>query len=138
MQGPRIAIALAMMLLAVTGCSMILDLPGIPPAAVTAQLEVYNRTTLDIVLVAADGEEVQVPACGHEFDPSFSVDLVRVGAAGWYVRGFGMGSDAQGKHVTLVEVARGEESGVPLEEPPATLPDCAGSPAFQEGVPMTE
>ena len=118
-----------------TGCGFA-DFLGDPP--VVAGIDVYNRTEMDIVLVAADGERLRVDACGHARDSDFRIDEVRVGASGQYIRAFGVGSDLGATNVTLVERADASESGIPfLGPPPDPLPPCEGDPQVQPGVPLT-
>lgn len=118
------------------GCSLLGELVdgGSPP--VVAQLEVFNRTEDAIYLIAADGERLDVPACGRAMDESFRIDEVRVRAQGGYIRGFGAGDTAlAGRHVVLVELARADLSGMPmLPPPPDPLPPCQGHPQVQPGV----
>lgn len=107
-----------------------------PPAPVVAHLEVFNRTEADIFYVAADGERLDVPACGSATDPTFRVDDVRVRAEDGYIRGFGAGGqELAGRHLFLVEVSRAADSGIPsTEPPPEPLPPCAGVPEVQVGI----
>ena len=118
------------------GCALIGDLPGggLPP--VTANLSVYNRTEDDIFLVAADGERLSVPACGDARDPSFRIDQVEVRTEAGYIRAFGMGDGSmEGHQLFLVEIARSEDAGIPVEGAVAPqLPPCEGHPQVQPGV----
>jgi hypothetical protein len=104
---------------------------GAPP--VVAELEVFNRTVEDLLYVAADGEVLEVPACGSASDPTFRVDAVRVRAAGGYVRAFGGDFTNNGpRRLVLVEVARAADSGIPEPVPPPDpLPPCEGHPEAQ-------
>jgi hypothetical protein len=106
---------------------------GVPP--VVAELEVFNRTVEDLLYVAADGEVLEVPACGSASDPTFRVDVVRVRAAGGYVRTFGGDFTNNGpRRLVLVEVARAADSGLPEPVPPPDpLPPCEGHPEAQPG-----
>jgi len=89
-------------------------------------------------IAALPAVTLALPACDSAFDADFRVDSVRVGAADWYIRGFGMGTDADGMHLVLMEVADSAESGVPNEGPaPTSLPACRGVPEYQQGVPLT-
>jgi hypothetical protein len=84
---------------------------------------------------AADGEVLEVPACGGASDPTFRVDMVIVRAAGGYVRGFGGDVTNVGRQrLVLVEVARAADSGLPEPAPPPDpLPPCEGHPEAQPG-----
>jgi hypothetical protein len=84
---------------------------------------------------AADGEVLEVPACGGASDPTFRVDMVIVRAAGGYVRGFGGDFTNVGRQrLVLVEVARAADSGLPEPAPPPDpLPPCEGHPEAQPG-----
>ena len=116
--------------LLVSGCAG----GGAPP--VVAELEVFNRTVEDLLYVAADGEVLEVPACGRASDPTFRVDAVRVRAAGGYVRGFGGDFANIGpQRLVLVEVAHAADSGTPEPVPPPDpLPPCEGHPEAQPGI----
>jgi hypothetical protein len=121
------------------GCGAIGELLDPPPTPVIASLEVFNRTEMEITLLAADGERLVVPACDRAQDDDFRIDAVRVGADGLYVRGFGVGGDLAGQEVVLVELADAGESGVPQPGPPPDpLPPCQGTPQTQPGVPLQE
>ena len=117
------------------GCSLLREVGDGPPPPVVAQLEVFNRTEDPIYLVAADGERLDVPACGRAMDKSFRVDQVRVRAEGGYIRGFGSGDPSfAGLSLVLVEVARAELSGIPTLGPLTDpLPPCTGHPEVQPG-----
>ncbi len=115
-----------------TGCGA-LDALLDPP--VIADLTVFNRTEMEILLLSAEGERLKVPACGQARDEDFRIDVVRVGADDLYVRSFGVGSDLAGQKVHLVELADGSASGIPaLGSPPDPLPACDGVPQMQPGV----
>ena len=115
------------------GCSLVGDVPGKPIPPVVAELEVFNRTEADIFLVAADGERLDVPACGRALDETFRVEAVRVRSQVGYIRGFGAGDPAfAGRRLTLVEVASAADSGIPsVGAPPEPLPPCVGLPEAQ-------
>jgi hypothetical protein len=100
-----------------------------------AQLEVFNRTEDPIYLIAADGERLDVPACGRAIDESFRVDHVLVRAEGGYIRGFGSSDPSlAGRSLVLVEVARAELSGIPAPAPLTDpLPPCTGHPEVRPG-----
>ena len=127
--------AASALLVFTSGCAGIDDFVN-RPAPVVAQLEVFNRTESDLFYVAADGEQLDVPACGRASDPTFRIEDVRVRTERGYIRGFGAGGpELEGQHVTLVEVARAAESGIPtLDPPPDPLPPCAGHPEVQVGI----
>ena len=118
------------------GCGVIGNLPGLGQPAVVADLEVYNRTEMEITLVAADGEVLVVPACSSARDPDFRVDQVRVGAENLYVHAFGAGGGEPGQQLTLVEVAESADSVIEQGPPPDPLPPCLGRPQVQQGVPL--
>lgn len=131
----RAVAASAGLALALGGCAFIGDFPGRRPPPVTADLLVYNRTEDDIFLVAADGERLSVPACGDARDASFRIDQVRVRTDIGYIRGFGMDLSVKGHQLILVEIARSEDAGIPVEGPIASqLPPCQGHPQVQPGV----
>ena len=131
---PR-AVGVVALTIGLGGCGLIGDLSGRPPP-VTADLSVYNRTVDDIFLVAADGERLSVPACGDARDPSFRIDLVEVRTEAGYIRAFGMGDGSmEGHQLFLVEIARSEDAGIPVEGAVAPqLPPCEGHPQVQPGV----
>lgn len=136
MFGLRVFLAVGACAIALTGCGLVDFLDDRPP--VVASLDVYNRTETDIVLLAADGERLGVPACGRARDEDFRVDQVRVGANGLYIRAFGMSADFGGRDLTLVEYASVVRSDVPeLGPPPDPLPPCVGKPQVQPEVPLT-
>lgn len=119
-----------------TGCGYVLW-DDTPP--VTAALDVYNRTETAIMLLAADGEPLPVPACGHARDADFRIDEVKVGSNGLYARAFGMGADYGGKDLTLVEYASVTRSDMPVPGPPPDpLPPCSGTLEVQPGVPLND
>ena len=74
-----------------SGCGFVEELTGSDVPPVVAELEVLNRTVEDLQYEAADGEILEVPACGSATDSTFRIDMVRVRAAGGYVRAFGGG-----------------------------------------------
>jgi hypothetical protein len=115
-----------------SGCGLVGG-GGLPP--VVADLEVFNRTVEDLLYVAADGESLEVPACGSASDPTFRVDTVSVRAAGGYVRAFGGDFSHVGdRRLVVVEVARAADSGFPEPVPPPDpLPPCEGHPEAQPG-----
>jgi hypothetical protein len=115
------------------GCG-VLDQLAAPPAVV-AEFVVFNRTEADIVYVSADGERLDVPACGRASDPTFRIDDVRVRTDAGYIRGFGSAvPELAGQQVFVVELSRAMDSGVPeLGDPPDPLPPCAGRPEVQHG-----
>jgi hypothetical protein len=119
--------------LAIAGTLLVSGCGGVPP--VVAELEVFNRTVEDLLYVAADGEVLEVPACGSASDPTFRVDLVTVRAVGGYVRAFGGDfSNIGPRPLVLVEVARAADSGLPEPAPPPDpLPPCEGHPEAQRG-----
>ena len=126
---------IAALALVVAGCGLIEELGGgdIPP--VVADVEVFNRTVEDLLYVAADGEVLEVPACGSASDQTFRVDAVTVRAARGFVRAFGGDfSHAGGRRLVVVEVARAADSGIPEPVPaPDPLPPCDGHPEAQPG-----
>ena len=130
----RYAVPIIVVTLA-AGCGAIDDFVN-RPAPVVASLEVLNRTEVDIFYVAADGERLDVPACGRASDPTFRIDDVRVRTADGYIRGFGVSApEFAGRDVFLVEIARGADSGLPsLAAPPDPLPPCEGTPDVQAGI----
>lgn len=118
------------------GCGVVDGLPRLGETRVIARLEVFNRTLEPIFLVAADGERLNVPACGRARDDTFRIDQVRVRTTDGYIRGFGVGDTTlSGRHVVVVEVAQADLSGIPtLGPPPDPLPPCRGHPQVQVGV----
>lgn len=128
-------LALILVMVLTGGCQVLSEFgPGQP--AVTAQLEIFNRTEADLIYVAADGERLEVPACRSAIDESFRVDMVQVRTSDGYIRAFGIGaSDFAGRQLTLVEVASARDSGIPEAAPaPNRLPPCQGLPEVQVGV----
>lgn len=124
------------MLLPLTvGCGLIGELSGDSIAPVTAELEVFNRTRVDIFLVAADGERLDVPACDRAADESFRVDSVEVRTELGYIKAFGVGDPgAAGGPLVMIETERSEE-GFPEAVPaPDPLPPCQGQPDVQVGI----
>ena len=116
-----------------SGCGFLEGLTG-RQGLVVADLEVFNRTVEDLQYEGADGEILEVPACGSASDSTFRIDAVNVRAAGGYVRGFGGGSDFAGRSVFVVEVASAADSGIPEFAPaPDRLPPCEGHPQAQPG-----
>jgi len=115
------------------GCSLVGDLPNETNPPVVVELEVFNRTEGDIFLVAADGERLDVPACGRALDETFRIDAVRMHSQLGYIRGFGVGDEAfAGRPLFLVELASAAESGIPtVGAPPEPLPPCVGLPEAQ-------
>lgn len=132
---PRLVVLSLGIAVILSGCGFVEMLTGggVPP--VVAELEVFNRTVEDLEYEAADGEILEVPACGTAVDSTFRIDTVRVRAAGGYVRGFGGGDPAlAGKHVVVVEVSSAADSGIPEPAPaPDPLPPCEGRPEAQPG-----
>ncbi len=124
--------------LLLAGCGVVGNLPAFGQPAVVADLQVYNRTEMEITLVAADGEVLVVPACGSARDPDFRVDQVRVGADNLYVHAFGAGGGETGQQLTLVEVAESADSVLGPGPPPDPLPPCRGTPQVQQGVPLLD
>lgn len=118
------------------GCAFVDGLPRLGETRVVARLEVFNRTIEPIFLVAADGERMDVPACGRALDDTFRIDQVRIRTKDGYIRGFGAGDvTLSGRHVVVIEVAQADLSGDPtLEPPPDPLPPCLGHPQVQVGV----
>lgn len=106
---------------------------GGPPVVV--DLEVFNRTEIDLLYIAADGERLLVPACGSARDMTFRIELVEVRAAGGYVHSFGGGNlEHPGEPLHAVHEADIEGSGFPTAgDPPDPLPPCRGAPQVQRG-----
>jgi hypothetical protein len=127
--------ALVLCSFVLAGCGAIGELldPGLPP--VVASLTVYNRTEAPLTLVAADGEQLAVPACGDANDPDFRIDSVQVGSEGLYVHSFGRG-DGSGEELAWVQVAGdGSASGFTDQGPSFDpLPACRGLPLVQRNV----
>lgn len=120
--------------LALSGCGALGDFVS-RRTPVVASIDVFNRTEADIFYVAADGERLDVPACGRAEDSTFRIDDVRVRAADGYIRAFAVGAaDFAGAETYLIEVANAADSGIPSRgEPPAALPPCEGLPQVQPG-----
>jgi hypothetical protein len=100
-----------------------------------AELEVLNRFEEPIFLVSAEGERLDVPACGRATNPDFRVDRVEVRTEAGYIYAFGYGgAEADGQHLFLI-LWVGEEGGFPtIGQAPALLPPCGGHPPVQVGV----
>jgi hypothetical protein len=132
---PMRSMTAAALLVVASGCAHIDDFVN-RPAPVVAHLEVFNRTEADLFYVAADGERLDVPACGSASAATFRIESVTVRTEEGYIRGFGAGGpEHDGRHVTLLEVARAVDSTIPsLEPPPDPLPPCAGLPEVQVGI----
>lgn len=131
------AISLVLVAFAVSGCSVVGELlPGGQPPVV-ASLTVFNRTEAPLSLVAADGEQLDVPACGEANDPDFRIDVVRVGSEGFYVHSFGRGNGS-GEELIWVQVAGdGSASGfTDWGRSFDPLPPCRGLPKGQRDVPL--
>lgn len=131
----RRTLALAMLLPLAAGCGFTGGLFGDSVAPVTAELEVFNRTRVDIYLVAADGERLDVPACDRAADQSFRVDRVEVRTELGYVKAFGVGDPGSaGVPLVMVETERSDEGFPEAVPPPNPLPPCVGEPDVQVGV----
>ena len=121
-----------MLLLSACGLADHLPLIG---SAVVADLEVFNRTQIDIFLIDADGKRLDVPACGSARDRFFRIDNVRVRTESGYIRGFGGGDHVlEGQRVFVIEVPTTWDSTVPTLGSPDRLPPCDGLPQVQVGV----
>jgi hypothetical protein len=122
-------------MVALAGCVLASGCTGGGISPVVADLEVFNRTVEDLLYIAADGEVLEVPACGNASDPTFRIDVVTVRAEGGYVRTFGAADQAfAGRRLFVVEVARAADSGLPNPGPPPDpLPPCEGHPQAQRG-----
>lgn len=120
---------------AVAGCELVGDLVHRPPSLVVS-LEIHNRTQADLFYVAADGERLDVPACGTASDPDFDVGQVEVRTEEGYIRAFGAAApEFGGQHLVLVEVSSAMDSGIPEPVPaPDPLPPCEGLPEVQVGI----
>jgi hypothetical protein len=96
---------------------------------------VHNRTLDDLLYIAADGEELVIPACQSASDPTFRIDRVTVRAVAGFVRTFGAPApELAGKQVHVIEVASAMNSGLPtLGAAPARLPPCEGHAEAQPG-----
>jgi hypothetical protein len=127
--------AIAAFLALSSGCAVMDDVIGRPPEVIAA-VDAFNRTEADIFYIAADGERLDVPACGNASDQTFRIDDVRVRTEDGYIRGFGVSApEFSGQHVFVVEVSHAADSGIPtLGPPPQPLPPCEGLPEVQPGI----
>ena len=124
-----------MLLPLAAGCEIIGELSGDSVAPVIAELEVFNRTRVDIYLVAADGERLDVPACDRAADQSFRVDHVEVRTELGYIKAFGVGDPGAAEvPLVIVETERRDEGFPEAVPPPNPLPPCLGEPDVQVGI----
>jgi hypothetical protein len=135
-RGVRAGFLLALGAVALAGCTLLGDLEGEELPSVTAELEILNRTEVDLLYLAADGERLLVPACGSATDETFRIDRVEVRTEDGYVRTFGVGAaEFEGQRLVLVETVDAQESGLPVRGPaPVPPPPCQGIPPAQVGV----
>jgi hypothetical protein len=119
---------------ALGGCGLIGELTGQSQPQVIADVEVFNRTLEPFFLVAADGERLDVPACGDARDVDFRVERVEVRTDLGHIHTFGWASRGPGRdRLVLVETERSDEAFPLLGVPPEPLPPCVGHPVDQPG-----